>query len=33
MTALLVGEISVSSVSRITKELEEKVEEFFSKRI
>jgi putative transposase len=33
MTALGVGEISASSVSRITKELDEKVEEFLSKRI
>ena len=33
MTALGVGGISASSVSRITKELDEKVEEFLSKRI
>jgi putative transposase len=33
MTALGVGEISATSVSRITKELDEKVEEFLSKPI
>jgi len=33
ITALGVGEISASSVSRITKELDKKVEEFISKRI
>lgn len=33
MTALGAGEISASSVSRITKELDEKVEEFLSKPI
>ncbi len=33
MTALGVGKISASSVSRITKELDEKVEEFLSKTI
>ena len=33
MTALGVGEISATSVSRITKELDEKVEEFISKPI
>ena len=33
MTALEVGNISVSSVSRITKELDEKIEEFLSKPI
>ncbi|AKB18324.1 Mobile element protein [Methanosarcina sp. WWM596] len=33
MTAIGIREISASSVSRITKELDEKVEEFLSKRI
>ena len=33
MTALGIGEISASSVSKITKELDEKVEEFLSKPI
>ena len=33
MTALGVGEISATSVSRITKELDEKVEEFLTKPI
>jgi len=31
MTALGIGEISATSVSRITKELDEKVEEFLFK--
>jgi transposase-like protein len=33
MTILEVGDISSSSVSRITKEFDEKFEEFLSKRI